>query len=212
MLHQASRFEKICWLIVLISLAIFLVFKCGGAQRRATVTQGAGAQALIAKTVASMPASGPTLPRAVIPPGTNRYYFAATAMDNAGSESDYSTEVMFTNTARTSALTLAWDKSPGTNVITNYNVFWGRASRTYTNKQACGLSLTKTVQLVPPPLTNSVVTVTTTGATNLVWASSLKGPWTKLGVTNWTGTNIAGPRFFRAMKAGSKVLIAGRLL
>lgn len=43
------------------------------------------------------------------------------------------------------AVTLAWDKSPGTNVITNYAVYYGPASRTYTNTVNARTNLTATV-------------------------------------------------------------------
>ncbi len=43
------------------------------------------------------------------------------------------------------SVTLAWDKSSGTNVITNYNVYYGVASATYTNKVMAGTNLTAIV-------------------------------------------------------------------
>ena len=43
------------------------------------------------------------------------------------------------------SVTLAWDASPGTNVITNYNIYYGPASATYTNVQAAGTNQTLTV-------------------------------------------------------------------
>ena len=43
------------------------------------------------------------------------------------------------------SVTLAWDKSPGTNVITNYYVYYGVASATYTNKVMAGTNLTAIV-------------------------------------------------------------------
>lgn len=42
-------------------------------------------------------------------------------------------------------VTLAWNASPGTNVITNYNIYYGVASATYTNVLAVGTNLTCTV-------------------------------------------------------------------
>lgn len=42
-------------------------------------------------------------------------------------------------------VTLAWDKSPGTNVIVNYKVYYGVASATYTNSVSSGTNLTVTV-------------------------------------------------------------------
>ena len=44
-----------------------------------------------------------------------------------------------------SSVTLAWDPSPGTNVITNYKVYLGTSSRTYTNSVSAGTNLTLTV-------------------------------------------------------------------
>ena len=38
--------------------------------------------------------------------------------------------------------TLAWDPSPGTNVIANYNVYYGVASATYSNVVAAGTNTT----------------------------------------------------------------------
>ena len=42
-------------------------------------------------------------------------------------------------------VTLAWDPSPGTNVIANYNLYYGVASATYTNVVAAGTNLTVSV-------------------------------------------------------------------
>ena len=42
-------------------------------------------------------------------------------------------------------VTLAWDASPGTNVIANYKVYYGVASATYTNTVAAGTNLTVSV-------------------------------------------------------------------
>jgi len=42
-------------------------------------------------------------------------------------------------------VTLAWDASPGTNTITNYKIYYGPASATYTNSISAGTSLTATV-------------------------------------------------------------------
>lgn len=43
------------------------------------------------------------------------------------------------------SVTLAWDASPGTNVIVNYKVYYGVASRTYTNAVSAGTNLTVAV-------------------------------------------------------------------
>jgi hypothetical protein len=42
-------------------------------------------------------------------------------------------------------VTLAWDPSPGTNVIANYKVYYGTASGTYTNSVSAGTNLTVSV-------------------------------------------------------------------
>jgi hypothetical protein len=41
--------------------------------------------------------------------------------------------------------TLAWDPSPGTNVIANYNVYYGVASAPYTNVVAAGTNTTMSI-------------------------------------------------------------------
>lgn len=43
------------------------------------------------------------------------------------------------------SVTLAWDSSPGTNIITQYKVYWGSATRNYTNAVNAGTNLTATV-------------------------------------------------------------------
>ena len=45
----------------------------------------------------------------------------------------------------TGTVTLAWDPSSGTNVITNYNLYYGVASATYTNVVAAGTNTTVSV-------------------------------------------------------------------
>ena len=42
-------------------------------------------------------------------------------------------------------VTLAWDPSPGTNIIANYNVYYGAASRTYTNTVSAGTNTTVSI-------------------------------------------------------------------
>lgn len=51
-------------------------------------------------------------------------------------------------------VTLAWDASPGTNVIANYNVCQGVGPRTYTNRVSAGTNLTVTLTNVPGNATN----------------------------------------------------------
>jgi hypothetical protein len=43
------------------------------------------------------------------------------------------------------SVTLAWDASPGTNVIANYKIYYGAASATYTNVVAAGTNLTVSI-------------------------------------------------------------------
>jgi len=43
------------------------------------------------------------------------------------------------------SVTLAWDPSPGTNVVANYNVHYGVASATYTNVVAAGTNTTVSI-------------------------------------------------------------------
>ena len=143
-------------------------------------TQGSGAMALLSKAVVAPPAY-------LWPP----FYFAATATDSAGQTSSNSVAVSWTNTLalRAKTITLAWDRSPGTNSITNYAVLKGRAPNTYTNVYFAGTNLTLTVPLYPPAPTNLLVVLTSMNATNLQWCSALGKPWTLLGATNYTATN-----------------------
>ena len=200
------RAKIFCLLVLLASFGVLLTR--GGTKYP---TQGSGAKALLARARAS--ASAPPLPPAlIVVPVTNRYYFAATATDNYGQVSDYSNETNLVRTGGWRTVTLAWDRSPGTNVITNYAVLWGGASRSYTNLVNAGTNLSKVVQVLPPMLTNIVVSVTTVNATNLAWAPAIKGLWTMVGATNYSVTNPASSRLFRAVgKKGSvpKLAIKG---
>ncbi|GEM_PF-2553403 len=145
--------------------------------KSATITQGAGAKALLAK-------AAPTVTR----------YFAVTAVSTNGLESDYSSEV----SAAGRRFTLAWDPSPSTGIAA-YKLYAGGASRTYTNTQNVGLALT--AHWPPPPKTNLVITVT---GTNLQSAPSPFGPWTALATNVVAITNPSGPRaFWRGL--GAKV-------
>src|ERR1035441_4276136 len=45
----------------------------------------------------------------------------------------------------TGSVTLAWDSSSGNDLVTNYNIYYGVASLTYTNTVAAGTNLTMTV-------------------------------------------------------------------
>jgi hypothetical protein len=52
---------------------------------------------------------------------------------------------LWTSNAPPQSVTLAWDPSPGTNVIANYNVYYGIASATYTNVVAAGTNTTVSI-------------------------------------------------------------------
>lgn len=131
---------------------------------------------------------------------TNWYYFAATAIDNTGQESDYSNEVSLSRYwgHYWRSVTLAWDPSPSTNVV-GYLVYWGTNHSAYSNHSQVLTGTTGTVQVFPPPLTNHVVKVTTSRATNLLAADRLSGPWVLLNRTNWGGTNSRPPQYWRAI-------------
>lgn len=138
--------------------------------------------------------SAPLIPPAK--PGTNVYYFAATAK-SVDLESDYSDEVSYTNVLKSEFVTLAWDANPSTNVV-GYRIYFGRSSGQYTNVTEAGTNLTCSVRILPPVLSNVVITITSRNATNLQWTPKLGQPWTLLGATNWTATNPA-TRLWRAL-------------
>ena len=153
---------------------------------------------LLTFSVLAAPAA-PPVPKLVLPPPTTSiWYFAATAVDASGLESDYSTEAEFVTTNDVSSITLAWDASPSTNHLT-YRLYTGGTSRTYTNMMNVGTNLVATARLAPPPLTNLLLRVTTINATNLQWSATPRGPWTLLGATNLVATNVPSPRYYRAL-------------
>lgn len=201
--NAKSKLFWLVWLVVVVGAILWLSHLAANGTpvcKSEFVSQGDGSRLLISKW--SVKAVRTTMPRPyfiIIPPATNTYYFTATATDRNGLESDYSNEVScrLTNQYQ-SAVTLAWDASSGTNVITNYAIYIGGLSRTYTNRVNAGTNLTKTVYVGNPRLTNVVITVTSQNATNLQWCSRIGQPWTLLGATNWTATNPT-PRFWRAM-------------
>ena len=154
-----------------------------------------------APTVTSMES---LIPMAVVlPPNTNYWwYFAVTAVGTNGLESDYSEELAYSNGIHATSLTLAWDPSATSNVT--YKVYQGRSSGNYTNISYVGTNLSLSVRLIPIPKTNIVITVTTTG-TNLAYATTLKGPWTKYNKTTFKDTNPP-TRYWRGLGQGSKVV------
>lgn len=144
----------------------------------------------------------PPLPKvAPLPP--KLFYFAATATENNGMESDFSNEVWHTNTNQSVTVTLAWDASLGTNTITNYTVYMGRASGTYSNRTYAGTNLSATVRLYPPPKTNRVITLYTVNATNLQYSTRPQSPWLLAGKTNLCFTNPAIGLYYRPLGASS---------
>lgn len=148
----------------------------------------------------------PVPPALPVETSTNTWYFAATATDNNGLTSDYSNEVSVTNIFSTNppiaSVVLAWDRSPGTNVITNYTAASGSSSGKYTNFVPVGTNLTATVVVIPPAKPRIVVVQISTTGTNLYGSSVPQGPWSSLGTTNFVATNLAGPIYFRGKGNG----------
>lgn len=124
--------------------------------------------------------------------------------------------------------TLAWSPPASTNVITNYTLYSGPASRTYTNALPCGTNLTRSTQvargqtvfvavtatdrdgfqsdysnelILPPPiLRNLVLTVT---GTNLQYSTNqFAWKWVSL-PTNLTSLSVTNP-------TGTNVLWRGK--
>lgn len=152
----------------------------------------------------------PPLPTIVVEPSTNTWFFAATAW-SSGIQSEYSNEVGLTNVFTNNPITtvvLAWDPSPGTNVITNYSALWGSAPRSYSNSLPVGTNLTATINVIPTPPPHVVVTKVSTTGTNLYGSPGPSGPWSSLGTTNFVATNLVGTIFFRGRgKKGNTVSI-----
>lgn len=131
-------------------------------------------------------------------------YFAATSVNTNHDESEYSNEVEYgiTNTG-VRFITLAWD-APTNDPSLTYKVYRGMMSGRYTTNFDAGHNLSLTIPLWPPMLTNSVVSVTTTNATNLLASDRLSGPWVLLNRTNFIGTNIHSPQYWRSVGSGKK--------
>lgn len=86
-------------------------------------------------------------------------------------------------TNSTAWVQLAWDSSPGTNVITNYSVYYGPATFTYTNKVVTGTNLTATVSNLVRGSTyffsataTSSIGLESTNSNEVVWTSSTPPP------------------------------------
>jgi fibronectin type 3 domain-containing protein len=52
---------------------------------------------------------------------------------------------LWASNAPPQSITLAWDPSPSTNIIANYNVYYGSLSATYTNVVAAGTNTTVSI-------------------------------------------------------------------
>lgn len=88
------------------------------------------------------------------------------------------------------SVSLAWDASPGTNVIAHYNVYWGRATRTYTNAVNVGTNLTATItNLIAGPTYHFAATAT--DASGLESDYSDEVTWTWLPPTNVVTVTLA---------------------
>lgn len=141
------------------------------------------------------------IPAVTIPPKpgvSQTFYFAVTA-DLASKDSDYSNEVSYGRTnAETRTVKLGWDYT--NDAAYTFMVFRGRQAGVYTNSYAVGTNRTAIIPLTNAiTATNIVVSVTTTGATNLLSANLLEGPWIRLNRTNYVGTNIHSPTYFRGV-------------
>lgn len=150
--------------MVLVWAAVALIYAAG-------ICQGDGA----------MP-SAPIRPASPDPdPYTNYFFFAATCIDDRGLESDYSNEVcLATTNALPLRVTLAWDPSPSTNVITNYTIYQGVASYTYTQKVNVGTARTGVVHILPR-FWNHIVRVSCTNCPGI----TLTNPQGKLFMRAW---------------------------
>jgi hypothetical protein len=146
--------------------------------------------------IASAQGATMTDTKALVPPAV--WYFAATATDSDGLESDYSNELVWTNTIGASRIMCAWDAPSSTNSITNYTVFRGLASGSYTFAPVhAGTNLSVIFWLVRAPKTNRVVHVSSVNATGMWTAATLKGPWNQVAATNVSLTNPAPSQFWR---------------
>jgi hypothetical protein len=145
---------------------------------------------------------------AVLPPRV--WYFAATATDSDELESDYSNELVWTNSTRARGVTLTWDASVSPN-ITNYKVYWGRSSNTYTSTVSAGTNLTLSLRLTPVSKTNRIVHVSFANASKAWTATHLSGPWAEIAATNVTLTNPAPSQLWR-VEQPAKVVITKEML
>lgn len=179
--------ERIALLALLLCLAlIVLAAFCIASAQGATMTD---TKAMVSPAVTNAP---------------RVWYFAATATDIDGLESDFSDELSLTETSRIATVTLAWDQSVSwspSNPLT-YRVYCGGKSRTYTNIVEAGTNLSVTVRLARTLLTNRLVVVSST-STGMFYGDTMTGPWTYTSETNILTFNPSGNRFYRAVPGGS---------
>jgi len=117
----------------------------------------------------------------VVRPNTNRFSFMVTATDSYGLTSDPSASVSLPWTNRAITVTCAWDRSPGTNTITNYTL-WQGTNGVYTNSVFAGTNLSASVRIVPPPPRPIRVTFSGTNLPSLV----LTNPSGNLFIRGWS--------------------------
>ncbi len=193
-----SKLFWLVWLIVVIAVLWWMAEVASGANYRTIhkhlIQSPKGAEELVPMRVAVLSPSAIVIPPRK--PGTNVYYFVATAY-SVDLESDFSNEVSFTNVLRSEFAVVAWDPSPSPSAI-GYRVHWGRISGQYTNAVDAENNLSLSVRILPPILSNVVITVTSRDATNLQWTTRIGQPWNLLGATNWSDTNPP-MRLWRAM-------------
>ena len=128
----------------------------------------------------------------VVVPSVRTYHFAATATDTNGLESDYSTEAVLRVTNRIQTVTCAWDPSAGTNAIAHYTLYQGTAAGCYTNSVKTPTTQA-TIQVNPPVPSNLVVTVTSTGCTNLQYRQAVGATWTGWALLGRTNLEVTNP-------------------
>jgi hypothetical protein len=164
-------------------MAIFcLISICAVAAVRnpSAVHQGAGAQSLITKHKAAPSTAGLMPSIVVVPPKPVTFLFTATAynwltFDGTTwtyTNSEPSTMVFFVRKNHEKTVTIALDPE----AADGFNIQWGRATGELTNIVDVGNVTNATIRIIPPPLTNVVITVT--------------------GSTNWTMTNPPASSMF----------------
>ena len=111
--------------------------------------------------------------------------YAKTNMPNQGYYIGYAHQYFTTNKTNWRAI-LAWDPSPGTNVITNYSVYYGVASTNYTNKILAKTNLTATVSNLAP---NKVYYFAATAVDNRGLESDFSNEVNTQSVISYSNTN-----------------------